>query len=79
MDITQLQYFRTVAHLEHITQAAEELHISQPNLSNAIKRLETSLGVALFERRNGRIFLNDYGKSIWRLSTMPLRFWMPQK
>lgn len=61
-DMTQLLYFRTVAQLEHITKAAEELHISQPNLSNAIKRLETSLGTELFERRNGRIFLNDYGK-----------------
>ncbi len=61
-DMTQLHYFRTVAQLEHITKAAEELHISQPNLSNAIKRLESSLGVALFDRRNGRIFLNDYGK-----------------
>lgn len=62
LDLQQLQYFRTVARLQHITKAAGELHISQPNLSNAIKRLETSLGVQLFERRNGRIFLSEYGK-----------------
>ena len=62
LDLQQLQYFRTVARLQHITKAANELHISQPNLSNAIKRLETSLGVQLFERRNGRIFLSEYGK-----------------
>ncbi len=61
-DLTQLEYFRTVANLQHITRAAEELHISQPNLSNAIKRLEQSLGVKLFDRRNGRVFLNAYGK-----------------
>ena len=46
LDLQQLQYFRTVARLQHITKAANELHISQPNLSNAIKRLETSLGGA---------------------------------
>ena len=61
-DFTQLEYFRTVANLQHITHAAEELHISQPNLSNVIKRLEHSLGVKLFNRRNGRIFLNEYGR-----------------
>ena len=30
MDLQQLKYFQTVARLEHVTQAAEELYISQP-------------------------------------------------
>lgn len=62
-ELTQLQYFRTVARLENISRAAEYLHISQPNLSRAIKRLEDDLGVRLFDRNRGRIYLNKYGKA----------------
>lgn len=62
-ELTQLQYFRVVARLENITKAAEQLHLSQPNLSRAIKRLETDLGISLFERTNGKLQLNEYGKT----------------
>lgn len=61
-ELTQLHYFQTVAEMGHLTRAAEKLHISQPNLSNAIRRLEESVGAELFDRRNGRIFLNEYGR-----------------
>lgn len=61
-DITILQYFLTVAELGNITRAAEQLHISQPNLSNAIRRLEESVGAPLFDRRGGRIYLNTCGQ-----------------
>lgn len=60
-ELTQLQYFRTVARMENLTKAAEQLHLSQPNLSRAIKRLEDDLGVPLFERTKGRLHLNKYG------------------
>ncbi len=62
IELSELQYFRTVANLEHVTKAAQELHISQPNLSNAISRLETKLGVKLFERRHGKISLTSIGQ-----------------
>lgn len=61
MDLTQLQYFRTVARLEHITQAASVLHITQPALSRAISRLEDELGAKLFERDGNRIHLSPAG------------------
>lgn len=63
MDLTQLSYFRTVARLESITQAAEELHIAQPSLSMTIARLEQDLGVPLFDRYGRRIHLNRFGKA----------------
>lgn len=66
MDLLQLKYFQTVARIEHITNAAEELHISQPSLSKVIARLEDDLGVPLFERKGRQIKLNNYGKTFLR-------------
>ncbi|MFP5114581.1 LysR family transcriptional regulator [Bacillaceae bacterium C204] len=62
MELLQLQYFQTVARLEHMTKAAEELQIAQPSLSKTIARLEEDLGVPLFDRKNRQLRLNDYGK-----------------
>ncbi|MEH7083499.1 LysR family transcriptional regulator [Neobacillus drentensis] len=62
MEFLQLQYFQTVARLEHMTKAAEELQIAQPSLSKTIARLEEDLGVPLFDRKNRQLRLNEYGK-----------------
>ncbi len=63
MELLQLQYFQTVARLEHMTRAAEALRIAQPALSKTIARLETDLGVPLFDRQNRHIRLNAFGKA----------------
>lgn len=63
MEFLQLQYFQKVAKLEHMTKAAEELRIAQPALSKTISRLETHVGVPLFDRHRGRIRLNDFGRA----------------
>ena len=63
MELNQLYYFRAAAETQNITEAAEKLHISQPTLSKVIKRLETDLGVKLFDRRPSRLELNPYGGS----------------
>ena len=44
-----------------LSGAAEELHISQPALSQSMKKLEESLGVSLFERSKNKIALNENG------------------
>ena len=62
MELLQLQYFQTVARLEHMTRAAEELQIAQPSLSKTIARLEEDLGVSLFDRKNRQLKLNHYGR-----------------
>ena len=62
MEIQQFRYFLTAARYENLTKAAEELHIAQPALSQSVKRLETELGVSLFDRKNHRIELNEQGK-----------------
>jgi DNA-binding transcriptional LysR family regulator len=62
MDLLQLRYFRTVARLEHMTRAAQELYISQSSLSKTITLLERELGVSLFDRQGRQIRLNQYGE-----------------
>lgn len=62
MELQQLTYFRTLAHMQHVTRAAESLSLSQPALSRSIARLEEELGVPLFERQGRSITLNRYGQ-----------------
>lgn len=66
MELLQLQYFKKVAELEHMTHAAKALNIAQPSLSKAISRLEEDLGVRLFERYNRQIKLNENGRIFLR-------------
>ena len=66
MDLLQLRYFRTVARLEHMTRAAQELYISQSSLSKTITHLERELGVSLFDRQGRQVRLNQYGKAFLR-------------
>ncbi|MFJ5563431.1 LysR family transcriptional regulator [Lysinibacillus xylanilyticus] len=62
MEFLQLKYFQTVARLEHMTKAAEQLQIAQPSLSKTISRLEEDLGVELFDREHRKISLNAAGR-----------------
>jgi LysR family transcriptional regulator, transcription activator of glutamate synthase operon len=66
MELLQLRYFQTVARLEHMTQAAAELGIAQPALSQTIARLEAELGVPLFERMGRGIRLSQFGTAYAR-------------
>lgn len=62
MEIQQLRYFTVAARYQHITKAAEEIHIAQPALSQIIKRLESEVGAPLFERNGRNIILTPEGK-----------------
>lgn len=66
MELTQLFQFKVLAESKTMTEAAERLHISQPALSSSLKRLETELGVQLFERRKNKLFLNEAGEKSLR-------------
>jgi len=66
MELLQLRYFRALAREEHMSRTAEKLYISQPSLSATIKKLETELGVPLFDRTGRNIQLNRYGKRFLR-------------
>ena len=61
MNLQQIQYFKTIAELEHYTKAAEILRVSQPSLSYSISELERELGVPLFFKKGRNIHLTPYG------------------
>lgn len=62
MEWQQFEYFQTLARMQHVTRAAEELSISQSALSRSIARFEDEIGVPLFERQGRSIRLNRYGQ-----------------
>ncbi len=66
MKLSQLKYFKTVAELGKITQAAKVLYISPPALSATIASLEKELGVVLFDRSSNQIVLNEQGRILLR-------------
>ena len=57
-----MKYFITVAQTQHMTTAAQQLNITQPSLSAAIRRLEADIGFQLFDRVGRGIQLNENGK-----------------
>jgi DNA-binding transcriptional LysR family regulator len=61
MELKQLEYFQTVAELQHYTRAAEKLMLSQPALSRSMASLEDELGVPLFDHVGRSVRLNHFG------------------
>lgn len=61
MNMKQLKYVLILADLGSFSAAADELGISQPSLSQYIKKIENQVGMPLFERTNGDVRLTDAG------------------
>lgn len=61
MDLNALKYFVVVAELEHVTNAAKRLNITQPALTKSLHRLESELGVDLVAREGRNIRLTKEG------------------
>lgn len=62
MELRQLYYFVKVAKKEHVTQAAEELHVAQSAVSRQIHQLEEELGVKLFLQKGRNLQLTPVGQ-----------------
>lgn len=63
MEFLQLQYFCELAQRQHLTQTATAMMVSPSAISNSISRLESELGVKLFDRIGRNLRLNAYGEA----------------
>ena len=61
MEMHQVRYFLAVCDSLNFTRAAEQCHVSQPSLTQAIKKLEEELGGDLFVRERNRTRLTEMG------------------
>jgi LysR family transcriptional regulator, carnitine catabolism transcriptional activator len=63
MDMRQVDYVLAVVDRGSFTKAAESMHVSQPSLSDGIRRLEAELDVRLFHRLGRSVELTDAGRA----------------
>ncbi|MFH8590527.1 LysR family transcriptional regulator [Streptomyces rimosus] len=64
MRIEQLEYLAAVTRLGSLRRAAEELHLSQPALSETVRNLERELGVGLLDRKRSGAKISDEGREL---------------
>ena len=62
MNERQFRYVVALAEKGSFSRAAEVLNVSQPSLSQYIKRIENEVGMRLFERTGGNVRLTGIGK-----------------
>ncbi len=62
MELLQLRYFADAATTENFSHTAKKFMVPQSSISETIKKLETELGVNLFDRKGNKVILNEKGK-----------------
>ena len=70
MTLQQINYVLKVASVGSMNKAAEELYISQPTLTSAIRDVEKEIGIVIFSRNNRGVSLtavSDQGLCPWTL------------
>src|SRR5262245_4517325 len=64
LSLRDLEYLVAVADHQHFGRAAEACHVSQPALSSQVAKVESLLGVKLFERSNRRVVITPDGRRV---------------
>jgi LysR family transcriptional regulator, hydrogen peroxide-inducible genes activator len=72
MTLTELRYVVALAREKHFGRAADACFISQPTLSVSIKKLESELGMQIFERGGNEVSLTRVGEQIVRQAQLVL-------
>ncbi|WP_424637514.1 transcriptional regulator CynR [Embleya sp. AB8] len=73
LELRHLRYLLAVAERANFTRAAEDLHISQPTLSQQIKQLERTIGAQMFDRTGRTVRLTDAGETYVHYARRALR------
>src|SRR5271169_1179549 len=63
MELQQLRYFCAIAETGNFSRAAQQTHVSQPSLSQQIRKLEDELGARLFDRLGRSVRLTELGQA----------------
>jgi LysR family transcriptional regulator, hydrogen peroxide-inducible genes activator len=63
MELQQLRYFCAIADTGSFSRAAQQTHVSQPSLSQQIRKLEDELGARLFDRLGRSVRLTEMGSA----------------
>lgn len=75
MTTKELIYFKQIADEKNISQAAKKLFLSQPSLSQYLKRLEDNLGISLFDRTASGLSLTYAGERYYLMATQVLKMY----
>jgi hypothetical protein len=65
MELHQVRYFLALCKEKNFTRAAKHCGVSQPSLSNAIRKLEEELGGPLFHRNRSDCPPSELGRAVW--------------
>ncbi|MBO5939317.1 MAG: LysR family transcriptional regulator [Clostridia bacterium] len=65
MDLLQLKYFCDSAESQNFSQTARKYQVPPSGVSQSVKRLESELGVPLFDRKNNKVVLNRTGERFY--------------
>ncbi len=63
MELDQLRYFCAIVDAGGFSRAARQIHVSQPSLSQQIRKLEDELGARLFDRLGRSVRLTELGRA----------------
>lgn len=74
MTLIQLKYFCTACRCHSLTGAANELFVTQPAISLAIKELESEFGIILFNRQNNKLTLTTDGEMFYEKAIYILQY-----
>ncbi len=74
MTLNQLRYFCTASRCHSITKAAEELYVTQPTISMAIRDLEIEFGISFFQKRKSAESDRGRRESFYKKATYILQY-----
>ncbi len=75
MTSKELLYVKTITEEKSISKASRKLYISQPSLSQAVQRIEESLGTMLFKRTNAGLILTLAGEKYYKMANQILKIY----